>query len=124
MTVLLGLITPGMTTREQQAKGFPKIIKLESCGIGYLWYDEPAKSDIVLSRFVQINSYLFDVIAWRSGLSRPVRHRHVAKICQIHKLFELRPGSGSVFLSAAMMDYLSFQARFFERTADYRDIRD
>jgi hypothetical protein len=122
-TVLLGMITPGVTPREQQAKGFPKTIEPESCGIGYLWYDQPAKDDIAFSRFVQINSYLFDVIAWRAGVSRPVRRRHVAKICQIHRLFELRPADKSVVISAGMMDYLTFQARFFERTAGYRDIR-
>lgn len=122
-TVLLGLITPGVTPREQQAKGFPKTMEPESCGIGYLWYDQPAKSDIIFSRFVQINSYLFDVIAWRSGVSRQVRRRHVSKICQIHRLFELRPADKSVVISAGMMDYLTFQTKFFERTENYRDIR-
>jgi hypothetical protein len=123
ITVLLGLITPGVTPREQQAKGFPKTMEPESCGIGYLWYDQPAKRDIAFSRFVQINSYLFDVIAWHAGVSRPGRRRHVAKICQIHRLFELRPADKSVVISTGMMDYLTFQTRFFERTAGYRDIR-
>jgi hypothetical protein len=122
-TVLLGLITPGVTPREQQAKGFPKVMEPESCGIGYLSYDQPAKDDIAFSRFVQINSYLFDVIAWRAGVSRPVRRRHVAKICRIHRLFELRPADKSVVISGGMMDYLTFQAKFFERTENYRDIR-
>lgn len=122
-TVLLGLITPGVTPREQQAKGSPKTMEPESCGIGYLWYDQPAKDDIVFSRFVQINSYLFDVIAWRSGVSRQVRRRHVRKICQMHTLFELRPAEKSVAITAGMMDYLTFQARFFERTAGYSDNR-
>lgn len=122
-TVFLGLITPGATSREQQAKGFPRIVEPESCGIGYSGYDEPAKSDIVFSRFVQINSYLFTVVAWRAGVSRPIRHRHVAKICQIHNLFELRPINESVFVSASTMDFLTFQARFFDRTLSYRDIR-
>lgn len=122
-TVLLGLITPGVTTREQQTAGLPDVIEPESCGIGYLWYDQPAKDDIAFSRFVQINSYLFDVIAWRAGVSRPVRHRHVVNICKIHRLFELRPGCKSVVATASMMDYLTFQDRFFERTSGYRDIR-
>lgn len=123
ITVLLGLITPSITLREQQGKGCPKIMEPQSCGIGYLWYDQPAKDDIAFSRFVQINSYLFDVIAWRAGISRPVRRRHVAKICQIHRQGELRPAEKSVVISAAMMDYLTFQAKFFERTKNYRDIR-
>jgi hypothetical protein len=123
ITVLLGLITPGVTPREQQSKGFPRTIEPESCGIGYLWFDEPAKRDIVFSRFAQINSYLFDVIGWRSDVSRPVRRRHVAKICQLHRLFELRPADEAVAISAGMMDYLTFQAKFFERTSNYRDIR-
>lgn len=123
MTVLLGLITPSVTPREQQAKGFPRTMEPENCGIGYLRYDEPAKTDIVFSRFVQINSYLFDVIAWGRKVSRPVRRRHVAKICQIHQLFELRPGNTRVVVSAGTMDFLTFRARFFEPVSTYRDIR-
>lgn len=121
-TVLLGLITPSVTPREQQAKGFPRTMEPESCGVGYMSYDEPAKSDVVFSRFVQINSYLFDVIAWRRGVSRPVRHHHVAKICQIHQLFELRPGNDRVDISAGT-DFLTFRTRFFEPVSTYRDIR-
>ncbi len=123
ITVLLGLITPSVTPRDQQARGAPKIIEPESCGIGYLSYDEPAKSDILIGRFVQINSYLFDVIAWRREASEDLTRNYVAKICQIHTLFELRPGDTSLFISAGMMDFLSFQARFFEDTSAYRDIR-
>lgn len=122
-SILLGLITPAITSPEQQAKGAPKIIEPESCGIGYLSYNEPAKSDIIFSRFVQINSYMFDVLAWRPGLSRPVRRHHLAKICEIHRLFELRSSDTSVSISAGMMDYLNFQARFFRNVSGYRDIR-
>jgi hypothetical protein len=119
----LGLITPSVTPREQQEKGTPSVIQPESCGIGYLWYEKPAESDILLSRFVQINSYFFNVISWRSGVSRQVRRHHVAKICQIHTRFELRPTGASVVASAGMMDYLTYQARFFGRISDYNDIR-
>jgi hypothetical protein len=123
IAVLLGLITPGVTSREQQSKGLPRTIEPESCGIGYMWYDEPAKSEIAFARFVQLNSYLFNVIAWRPGVSRQVRRRHVAKICQLHTLFELRPGDESVGISAGTMDYLTFQAKYFEPVSSYRDIR-
>jgi hypothetical protein len=44
-TVLIGLITPGITPAAERAKGFPPTVEPESCGIGYLWYEEPAKSD-------------------------------------------------------------------------------
>jgi hypothetical protein len=122
-TILLGIITPGVTPREQQERGFPKIIEPESCGVGYSEFGAPAKEDIAYSRFLQINSYRFDVIGWRPGVSRPVRRRHVTKICQIHIFFELRQAEGSVAVSAGMMDYLTFQAHFFERTSEYRDSR-
>jgi hypothetical protein len=122
-TVLLGLITPSVASREQQAKGFPRTMEPESCGIGYFWYDEPAKSDIVFSRFVLINSYLFNVIAWSHRVSRPVRRRHIAKICQLHQLFELRSGNTRMVISGGTMDFLTFRARFFEPVSTYRDIR-
>jgi hypothetical protein len=122
-TILLGIITPGVTTPEQQARGLPSVVQPESCGVGYMGYDEPAKKDIVFSRFVQINSYFLNTIGWRSSVSRQVRRRHVAKICQIHNLFELRQGETSVVISAGTMNYLAFQAKFFDPVLSYRDIR-
>jgi hypothetical protein len=122
-SVLVGIITPGVTPTEQVARGFPELIEPESCGIGYLAYGEPALSDTQFSRFVQVNSYLLDVIAWRPKVSRPIRRRHVEQICRIHHMVELKRNTNTVAVTAGIMDYLSFQSKFFPQTSTYRDAR-
>jgi hypothetical protein len=110
--LLLGLISPSKTTEEQQAKGLPEILEPESCGVGYLYVNRPAGPDIELSRFVEINSYFFQVIAWRDSVARPVSRRHLAKICELHRLQELKAKDESVVFEKPSMDFLKFQSDY------------
>jgi hypothetical protein len=122
-TIFLGLITPTTISDELQAKGFPSLLKPELCSVGYSSYMKPAESDIIFGRFIQINSYFLNVIGWRAGVSRQVKRRHTAKICQQHTYFELRRSDESVFVSAPAMDFLTFGSTFLDARLTYRDIR-
>jgi hypothetical protein len=110
--LLLGLITPSNSSAEQQAKGLPKILKPEGCGLGYSSFQEPAKKDIIFGRFVQLNSYFFEVISWKPTVSRPVRRRHIANICRIHSLYDLPPNETQIVLSEVAMDFMTFQMKY------------
>ncbi len=61
--LLLGLISPSLTTAEQRARGLPEILEPESCGVGFLHINQPAGPDIPFSPLVQINLYLFELIS-------------------------------------------------------------
>jgi len=113
--LLLGLISPSATTAEQRGKGLPEILEPESCGVGFLYVNKPAGPDIAFSRLVQINSYLFEVISWKPSVSRPTARRHLAKICQIHSLQELRPDLESVTIEKPSMDFVKFQTEYMIR---------
>ena len=113
--LLLGLISSAVTTAEQRARGLPEILAPESCGVGFLYVNKPAGPDIAFSRFVQINSYLFEIISWNPGASRPTARRHLAKICQIHLLKELRRDSEPVTIEKPSMDFVKFQTEYMIR---------
>ena len=44
-TCFWGLIAPSRTSTEQQKRGIPAILEPESCGVGYLYINEPADFD-------------------------------------------------------------------------------
>jgi hypothetical protein len=113
--LLLGLIAPSRTSTEQQKRGIPAILEPESCGVGYLYINEPAKADIALSRIVQINSYLFCVIAWKPQVQRPTRRRHITGICRAGSYCELRPGESAITITRPSMDFLTFQTKYMVR---------
>jgi hypothetical protein len=110
--LLLGFISPSETTEQQRAEGFPEILEPESCGVGHLYVNRPAGPDIELSRFVQINSYFFQVIAWKDSVARPVSRRHLARICELHRLQELKAKNESVIFEKPSMDFLRFQTDY------------
>ncbi len=110
--LLLGLITPSSTSREQQDRGLPAILKPESCGVGYLYVNEPAKPDIAFGRIVQINSYLFCVIAWKPGVQRATRRRHMIGVGRASSLCELRPSESAITITRPSVDFLTFQMRY------------
>lgn len=114
-TLLLSLITPSKTTSDMKTRGIPDTLEPESCGVGRLYLNPPAKADVAIGRIVQINSYLFSVIAWRPRLSRPTWRSHIANICRVGKCFELRPRAKSVRLNRASMDFVSFQSQHMIR---------
>lgn len=114
-TLLLSLITPSKTTSDMKTRGIPDTLEPESCGVGRLYLNPPAKADVAIGRIVQINSYLFSVIAWRPRLSRPTWRSHIANICRVGRCFELRPRAKSVRLNRASMDFVSFQSQHMIR---------
>jgi hypothetical protein len=113
--LLLGLITPTRTTREQQERGFPPIMEPESCGVGHLYINEPAKWDIAFSRIVVINSYLFSVIAWKPEVQLSTRRRHISGIARVGNFCELRPSETAVTITWPSMDFLTFQMNYMVR---------
>jgi hypothetical protein len=125
-TLLLGLISSSTTRADIHGSNAPEIVKPESCGVGHLQAGPPAKADIALGRDVQINSFLFFVIAWKPEISRAIRRSHVANLCRLRKLFELRPRNTSIRLDVASMDFLTFRSQhmvqswnpFLEPSAD------
>jgi hypothetical protein len=110
--LLLGLISAFETTQQQRAEGLPAILEPESCGVGYLYVNRPAGPDIELSRFVEIDSYFFQVIVWKESVARPVSRRYLAKICDLHRLQELKATNESVIFEKPSMDFLKFQADY------------
>jgi hypothetical protein len=110
--LLLGLITPTRMTREQQECGFPPILEAESCGVGHLYINEPAKRDIAFSRIVVINCYLFSVIAWKPEVQLSTRSRHISGIACVSNFCELRPSETAVTITWPSMDFLTFQMNY------------
>jgi len=108
----LGLISAFETTQQQRAEGLPAILEPESCGVGYLYVNRPAGPDIELSRFVEINSNFFQVIVWKESVARPVSRRYLAKICDLHRLQELKATNESVIFEKPSMDFLKFQTDY------------
>jgi hypothetical protein len=111
-TLLLGFISASETTEQQRAEGLPEMLEPESCGVGYLYVNRPAGPDIELSRFVEINSYFFQVIAWKDSVARPVSRHHLAKICELHRFHELKAKNESVIFKKPSMDFLKFQTDY------------
>lgn len=104
-TLLLGLISPSVIPKEAHSSDAPEVLEPLSCGVGHFNVGPPADADITLGRDVQINSYLFCVIAWKSTTSRAALRDHVANICRLRKFFELRPRDENITLNLAAMDF-------------------
>jgi hypothetical protein len=64
---------------------------------------------------VQINSYLFCIIAWKPKVQRSSRRRHITGISRAGSLCELRPSESAVTITRPSMDFLTFQTKYMVR---------
>jgi len=115
ISLFLGIIIPSRII-----EGTPEILQPEGCGLGYTYFEGTITSDIAFSRFVQLNSYLFDVIAWKSSVSRAARHRNVELLCWREFLYELRPRQEKITVVAASLDYATLQEKHRMARLRYR----
>ncbi len=87
--LLVGIITPVVTTSEERAAGYAAVLRPHVFRMADLIASPVIAPHLALGRFLGFHSYVFTVLAWKAATPRVIRRRNVAGIAHHDRMVEL-----------------------------------